>query len=178
MTHAGAIVPNWMARCSIWRQKQEHQERWVDLICYAWRRTGEGKKHVPSGGNIMTALLKLHKQTPVRGSHRLIPAQGVLADSGGVWGGENQGGMRSSGRQCVCFIPVGQYQEPKADVGITRERVCAEIWPATCKTRKRNRGGTGPHILYSSRSKRVQTLKCTQSIRVKSLSLKDVCGQR
>lgn len=52
----------------------------------------------------MTAPLKLHKQTPVRGNRRLIPAQGVLAGSGGVCGGENQGGMRSLGRQCVCFL--------------------------------------------------------------------------
>ena len=31
---------------SMWRQRREHQERWADLICLAWTRTGreqEGK---------------------------------------------------------------------------------------------------------------------------------------
>lgn len=74
----------------------------------------------------MTAPLKLHKQTPVRGNRRLIPAQGVLAGSGGrvcvcVCGGEPRRDEKF--RETVClFSPVGQYWEPEADVGITREK--------------------------------------------------------
>lgn len=70
----------------------------------------------------MTAPLKLHKQTPVRGNRRLIPAQGVLAGSGGVWGG-GEPRRDEKFRETVClFSPVGQHQKPKADVGITREK--------------------------------------------------------
>lgn len=70
----------------------------------------------------MTAPLKLHKQTPVRGNRRLIPAQGVLAGSGGVCGG-GEPRRDEKFRETVClFSPVGQYWEPEADVGITREK--------------------------------------------------------
>ena len=69
---------------------------------------------MPSGGNIMTALLKLHKQTPVRGSHRLIPAQGVLAGSGGVWGG-GEPRRDEKFRETVClFYPCGSVPGAKS----------------------------------------------------------------